>query len=99
LTAISNIPPSHNTTNPTHPFFLSNYNTELEVQSTNDDEVILPTVKMSSPSAEKRHMDTDVIKLMESKHGELTILGGHNEFCVKFYGPRGTPYEGGIWKV
>jgi len=43
-------------------------------------------------------MDTDVIKLIESKH-EVTILGGLNEFCVKFYGPRGTPYEGGIWKV
>jgi len=43
-------------------------------------------------------MDTDVIKLIESKH-EVTILGGLNEFSVKFYGPRGTPYEGGIWKV
>ncbi|XP_021966603.1 ubiquitin-conjugating enzyme E2 H [Folsomia candida] len=53
---------------------------------------------MSSPSAGKRRMDTDVIKLIESKH-EVTILGGLNEFCVKFYGPRGTPYEGGIWKV
>ncbi|KAJ9580467.1 hypothetical protein L9F63_024356, partial [Diploptera punctata] len=58
--------------------------------------------KMSSPSAGKRRMDTDVIKLIESKH-EVTILGGLNEFCVKFYGPRGnpviSPYEGGIWKV
>ncbi|KAJ8923584.1 hypothetical protein NQ315_010163 [Exocentrus adspersus] len=65
---------------------------------------------MSSPSAGKRRMDTDVIKLyplcsqnnnessIESKH-EVTILGGLNEFCVKFYGPRGTPYEGGVWKV
>ncbi|XP_071570213.1 ubiquitin-conjugating enzyme E2 H isoform X1 [Temnothorax nylanderi] len=35
---------------------------------------------------------------IESKH-EVTILGGLNEFSVKFYGPRGTPYEGGIWKV
>lgn len=26
-------------------------------------------------------------------------MGGLNEFCVKFYGPRHTPYEGGIWKV
>lgn len=54
--------------------------------------------KMSSPSAGKRRMDTDVIKLIESKH-EVTILGGLNEFCVKFFGPRGTPYEGGVWKV
>lgn len=55
-------------------------------------------ITMSSPSAGKRRMDTDVIKLIESKH-EVTILGGLNEFSVKFYGPRGTPYEGGIWKV
>jgi len=54
--------------------------------------------KMSSPSAGKRRMDTDVLKLIESKH-EVTILGGLNEFCVKFYGPKGTSYEGGVWKV
>ncbi|XP_075233764.1 ubiquitin-conjugating enzyme E2 H-like isoform X2 [Lycorma delicatula] len=53
---------------------------------------------MSSPSVGKRRMDTDVIKLIESKH-EVTIISGINEFYVKFYGPRGTPYEGGIWKV
>ncbi|KAL5277641.1 UBE2H family protein [Megaselia abdita] len=53
---------------------------------------------MSSPSAGKRRMDNDVIKLIESKH-EVTILGGLNEFHVKFFGPNGTPYEGGIWKV
>jgi len=54
--------------------------------------------KMSSPSAGKRRMDTDVIKLIESKH-EVTILGGLDEFVVKFFGPKGTPYEGGVWKV
>ncbi|CAG5101326.1 Similar to Ube2h: Ubiquitin-conjugating enzyme E2 H (Mus musculus) [Cotesia congregata] len=48
---------------------------------------------MSSPSAGKRRMDTDVIKLIESKH-EVTILGGLNEFSVKFYGPRGNPLNG-----
>lgn len=53
---------------------------------------------MSSPSAGKRRMDTDVLKLIESKH-EVTILGGLNEFCVKFYGPKDTPYDGGVWKV
>uniref|UniRef100_F6TMW7 Ubiquitin-conjugating enzyme E2 H n=1 Tax=Equus caballus TaxID=9796 RepID=F6TMW7_HORSE len=37
-------------------------------------------------------------ELIESKH-EVTILGGLNEFVVKFYGPQGTPYEGGVWKV
>ena len=55
-------------------------------------------VKMSSPSAGKRRMDTDVIKLIESKH-EVTILGGLDEFVVKFFGPKGTPYESGMWKV
>lgn len=53
---------------------------------------------MSSPSAGKRRMDTDVVKLIESKH-QVTILGGLNEFCVKFFGPSGTLYEGGVWKV
>uniref|UniRef100_A0A0R3S0G1 Ubiquitin-conjugating enzyme E2 H n=1 Tax=Elaeophora elaphi TaxID=1147741 RepID=A0A0R3S0G1_9BILA len=61
---------------------------------------------MSSPSAGKRRMDTDVIKLspashhfrIESKH-EVTITGGINEFAVKFHGPKGTAYEGGVWRV
>ncbi|VDP22465.1 unnamed protein product [Soboliphyme baturini] len=35
---------------------------------------------------------------IESKH-EVTILSGLNEFAVKFYGPNGTPYEGGVWRV
>jgi len=43
-------------------------------------------------------MDTDVVKLIESKH-EVTILGGLNEFVVRFYGPADTAYEGGVWKV
>ncbi len=53
---------------------------------------------MSSPSAGKRRMDTDVIKLIESKH-EVTMLNGLNEFFVKFHGPASTPYEGGVWKI
>ncbi|CAH3136676.1 ubiquitin-conjugating enzyme E2 H [Stylophora pistillata] len=53
---------------------------------------------MSSPSPGKRRIDTDVIKLIESKH-EVTILGGLNEFIVKFFGPSGSHYEGGVWKV
>ena len=60
--------------------------------------LIRKIVKMSSPSAGKRRMDTDVIKLIESKH-EVTILNGLDEFIVKFFGPKGTPYEGGVWKV
>jgi len=43
-------------------------------------------------------MDTDVIKLIESKH-EVTILNGLDEFIVKFFGPKNTPYDGGMWKV
>ncbi|PZC81658.1 hypothetical protein B5X24_HaOG212364 [Helicoverpa armigera] len=39
-----------------------------------------------------------LFKSIESKH-EVTILGGLNEFCVKFFGPPGTPYEGGVWRV
>lgn len=53
---------------------------------------------MSSPNPGKRRMDTDVIKLIESQH-EVTILGGLNEFMVRFYGPKTTPYDGGVWKV
>lgn len=53
---------------------------------------------MSSPNPGKRRMDTDVIKLIESHH-EVTILGGLNEFMVKFIGPKSTPYDGGVWKV
>uniref|UniRef100_A0A673VWC1 Ubiquitin-conjugating enzyme E2 H n=1 Tax=Salmo trutta TaxID=8032 RepID=A0A673VWC1_SALTR len=50
---------------------------------------------MSSPSPGKRRMDTDVVKLIESKH-EVTILSGLNEFVVK------TAHRAGIscvWKV
>lgn len=53
---------------------------------------------MSSPNPGKRRMDTDVIKLIESQH-EVTILGGLNEFMVRFHGPKSTPYDGGVWKV
>lgn len=47
---------------------------------------------MSSPSPGKRRIDTDVIKLIESKH-EVTILGGLNEFIVKFFGPSGCKFK------
>ena len=48
---------------------------------------------MSAASAGKRRMDTDVSKLIQSKH-EVTI-----QFHVKFFGPKDTPYEGGVWQV
>ncbi|CAF1045357.1 unnamed protein product [Rotaria sp. Silwood1] len=53
---------------------------------------------MCSPSPGKRRIDTDVIKLLESKH-QVTLMSGLNEFMVKFAGPRETPYEGGIWNI
>jgi ubiquitin-conjugating enzyme E2 H len=44
-------------------------------------------------------MDTDVIKLIESKY-EVNVLGdGLNILQVKFHGPTGTPYTGGVWRV
>nr|XP_020671064.1 ubiquitin-conjugating enzyme E2 H [Pogona vitticeps] len=49
-------------------------------------------------SAHKKHFLYFSAFSIESKH-EVTILGGLNEFVVKFYGPQGTPYEGGVWKV
>ena len=53
---------------------------------------------MTSTSTSKRRMDADILKLVQSKH-EITRLDELNEFCVKFYGPKGCPYEGGIWKI
>lgn len=53
---------------------------------------------MSAPSAGKRRIDADVLKLIQGKH-DVTVLGGLNAFSVKFYGPKETAYEGGVWKV
>ena len=50
---------------------------------------------MSSP--DNRRRNTDVTKLIESEH-EVTIQD-LDEIVVKFYGPKGTPYEGGVWNV
>lgn len=36
-------------------------------------------------------MPLTFLNRIESKH-EVTILGGLNEFCVKFYGPKGSKY-------
>lgn len=46
----------------------------------------------------KRRMDTDVLKLIQSKH-KVKILSGINEFIVKFVGPADTPYQGGLWNI
>ena len=56
-------------------------------------------VTMSSPKAGKRRIDTDVIKLIESKHQVTVKSDSLNDLTVKFYGPQDTPYEAGVWKV
>uniref|UniRef100_A0A0N4UC70 Ubiquitin-conjugating enzyme E2 H n=1 Tax=Dracunculus medinensis TaxID=318479 RepID=A0A0N4UC70_DRAME len=33
------------------------------------------------------------------KRYEVHLKRGLSEFCVKFYGPKETPYEGGVWRV
>ena len=53
---------------------------------------------MSSPSTDTLRIKKDVTELMESNH-EVTILEDLNNILVKFYGPKGTPYEDGLWKV
>ena len=54
---------------------------------------------MSSPKSSKRRIDTDVIKLIESKHQVTVRSDNLNDLIVKFHGPLGTPYEDGVWKV
>ena len=56
-------------------------------------------VTMSSPKTGKRRIDTDVIKLIESKHQVTVKSDNLNDLIVKFHGPLGTPYEDGVWKV
>ena len=53
---------------------------------------------MSSPCTDNLRIKKDVTELMESNH-EVTILEDLNNILVKFYGPKGTPYEDGMWKV
>ena len=54
---------------------------------------------MSSPKAGKRRIDTDVIKLIESKHQVTVKNDNMDDLIVKFYGPIGTLYEAGVWRV
>ena len=54
---------------------------------------------MSSPKAGKRRIDTDVIKLIESKYQVTVKSDNMNDLIVKFYGPMGTLYEAGVWRV
>lgn len=52
---------------------------------------------MSSNS--KRRIETDVMKLLMSNHDVELIHDNMQEFNVKFYGPKETPYENGIWRL
>lgn len=48
--------------------------------------------------SKRRHMD--MMKLMMSDFDVKMSEGANaNDFCVKFCGPKETPYEGGTWKV
>ncbi|EFA06399.2 ubiquitin-conjugating enzyme E2 H-like [Tribolium castaneum] len=40
----------------------------------------------------------DVMRLIESKF-DVTTCDNYRNLIVKFNGPRGTPYEGGVWRV
>nr|XP_043635637.1 ubiquitin-conjugating enzyme E2 4-like isoform X2 [Erigeron canadensis] len=51
---------------------------------------------MSSPS---KRREMDVMKLMMSDYVVDTPNDRLNEFSVEFHGPKGSFYEGGVWKV
>jgi len=46
-----------------------------------------------------KRREMDLMKLMMSDY-EVTVAGESAcEFWVKFIGPKGTPYEGGVWQI
>lgn len=47
----------------------------------------------------KRRIETDVMKLLMSDHEVELVEDSMQEFHVKFYGPKDTPYEGGVWRL
>ncbi|KAF2077391.1 hypothetical protein CYY_001319 [Polysphondylium violaceum] len=51
---------------------------------------------MSSPN---RRRDLDLTKLMMSDYEVTMSEDSMTEFCVKFTGPKDSPYFGGSWKV
>ncbi|KAK4490152.1 hypothetical protein RD792_000809, partial [Penstemon davidsonii] len=51
------------------------------------------------PGKPNRKIDVDVSKLMKHYDVELVHDDSLREFYVKFQGPIGGPYEGGIWKI
>lgn len=47
-----------------------------------------------------KRREMDVMKLMMSDYEvQLADENSISEFYVKFFGPKETPYEGGVWKV
>ncbi|AET37582.1 E2 ubiquitin-conjugating protein UBC8 Ecym_1348 [Eremothecium cymbalariae DBVPG len=50
-------------------------------------------------SNSKRRIETDVMKLLMSDHEVELVDDNMQEFHVKFLGPRGTPYERGVWRL
>lgn len=50
-------------------------------------------------SNSKRRIETDVMKLLMSDHEVELVDDNMQEFHVKFYGPKDTPYEGGVWRL
>jgi len=46
-----------------------------------------------------KRREMDIMKLMMSDYQVQVGDDSPNEFYVKFNGPKGTPYEGGVWKV
>lgn len=53
---------------------------------------------MTAPNQGQRRINTDVLRLIETKH-PVTLLDGFSSFYVKFYGPKDTPYEGGVFRI
>ncbi|EFC41589.1 ubiquitin-conjugating enzyme [Naegleria gruberi] len=45
-----------------------------------------------------KRREMDIMKLMMSNY-KVQMNDNHAEFFVKFYGPKDTNYEGGVWKV
>eukprot|EP00742_Colponemidia_sp_Colp-10_P000441 GILJ01000482.1.p1 GENE.GILJ01000482.1~~GILJ01000482.1.p1 ORF type:complete len:172 (+),score=20.08 GILJ01000482.1:88-603(+) len=51
---------------------------------------------MASPS---KRREMDVMKLMMSDYEVTMNNDSTTDFNVKFYGPKGSPYDGGVWQV
>ncbi|CAL9729960.1 ubiquitin-conjugating enzyme E2-24 kDa [Monosporozyma unispora] len=47
----------------------------------------------------KRRIETDVMKLLMSDHEVELINDNMQEFYIKFFGPKETPYADGVWRL